>query len=187
MIPEKDNIDQLFSRLKGQFDTQEPAAGHQADFLAKLNAQQGVKTLTPGVPKRSWWKPLLVAASIAMIGFFIGVQQTVTPSKELASVSLEMEKTQDFFQSVITNELANIRLSATPETQPVIEDALRRLTDLEVDYDEMKTALAESGEDKRVIYAMIENFQSRINLLEDVVAHIETIKEINKNIVPETI
>lgn len=47
---------------------------------------------------------------------------------------------------------------------------------LEKNYENLKIDLKESGNDKRVIYAMISNFQSRIDLLENVLKTIENLK-----------
>ena len=50
---------------------------------------------------------------------------------------------------------------------------------LETQYENLKNDLLESGQDKRVIYAMIDNFQNRIDLLEQVLEHIEATKKLN--------
>jgi cobyric acid synthase len=45
----------------------------------------------------------------------------------------------------------------------------------------LKTDLVDSGNDKRVVYAMIKNFQNRIELLEQVIEKIEEVKNLNTN------
>ena len=35
---EKENIDKLFDKLQGAYDTEEPIGGHQQRFLEKLQA-----------------------------------------------------------------------------------------------------------------------------------------------------
>ena len=47
-------------------------------------------------------------------------------------------------------------------------------------YDQLKSDLANSGQDKRVVYAMINNFQNRIDLLQQVLEHIDAIKNLNE-------
>ena len=93
-----------------------------------------------------------------------------------------MAKTQDFFTKAIEEELYNINEARTPETQELVEDALIQLEALEKDYQELTEDLATSGEDKRVIYAMIANFQSRIDLLNTVLEEIESIKKIKNDV-----
>ena len=101
---------------------------------------------------------------------------------ELAAVSPEMAKTQDFFTKAIEEELYNINEARTPETQKLVEDALVQLEILEKDYKQLTEDLATSGEDKRVIYAMISNFQARIDLLNTVLEEIESIKKIKNDV-----
>ena len=66
-----------------------------------------------------------------------------------------------------------------PENQAMVMDAIKQLEILEKNYDSLKKDLSESGEDKRVIYAMIDNFQNRIDLLQHVVEQMDAIKELN--------
>ena len=69
---------------------------------------------------------------------------------ELASVSPEMAETQDFYASVINKELYKLEQEKTPETQTIIQDALKHLEILENDYNKLKTDLVKSGQDQRV-------------------------------------
>lgn len=171
----ENNLDKWFDIQQGCWDLAEPETGHESRFLNKLSA---VNKKKPAIRVLDWWKPLSIAASIALIvfiGFSLGNQKT---GKELATISPEMEKTQDFFTMAIEEELYAIEAERSPETQKIVDDALVQLSILETDYEKLKEDLAKSGEDKRVIYAMITNFQTRIDLLKDVMEKIESIKEL---------
>jgi len=89
-----------------------------------------------------------------------------------------MQETQEFFTKTIERELFEIKENITPENQALVEDAITQVDVLEKEYKKLKGDLLESGEDKRVIYAMIDNFQNRINLLQNVLEQIEVIKEL---------
>ncbi len=99
----------------------------------------------------------------------------------MASVSPEMAQTQNFFTSAISNELAKLEAEFTPETAIIVEDALKQIEILESKYELLKKDLSESGDDSRVIYAMISNFQNRIDLLQNVIQKIEEIKQLKQN------
>jgi len=98
----------------------------------------------------------------------------------LENVYTELSKTQAFFTSTIHNELKKINKKRTPEKKELIDDAMKQLKILENDYESLKKDLTESGDDKRVIYAMISNFQSRINVLQHVMERIEDVKQIKQ-------
>ena len=96
-----------------------------------------------------------------------------------------MEKTETFFTSTIAQELRTLKTLENPQTKALVDDALEQITILESEYQKLEGDLAESGYDKRVIYAMINNFQNRIDVLQTV---IETISELEtlKNMTNET-
>jgi hypothetical protein len=77
--------------------------------------------------------------------------------------------------------LKKITDESSPETQSLINDALKQMKILENDYESLKKDLTESNDDNRVIYAMISNFQKRIDLLKNTLEQINTVKQL-KNI-----
>jgi hypothetical protein len=177
----KNTIDELFESHKGKFDIHQTPEGHQKRFLDKLNAAQA--NAAPEARSRSnWWRPLSIAASIVVvIGLGFSLLKSPAPSGELASVSPEMEQTQTFFVTTINTEIEKLKSFETPETKVMIEDALNQITKLEEEYQLLKQDLIVSGNDKRVIYAMISNFQKRIDLLEQVVVIVEEVKNLKMN------
>ena len=92
-----------------------------------------------------------------------------------------MANTQSFFTNVIAEELDKLEAETTPEVQILIKDVMIQMEILENDYEKLKQNLTESGEDQRVIYAMISNFQNRIELLQNVLQQIEDVKQLKNN------
>jgi hypothetical protein len=177
----KNNIDNLFKNLKHDFDIETPTSGHELRFLDKLNNKdKSVIKITRS--RKNTWKPLLgIAASIALIiTLFIGTQQQ-SESRDLASVSPKMEETQVFFTATINEELNKLKEASSPEVEKLVQDALKQIKILEDDYVNLKTDLTESGDDNRVIYAMISNFQNRIDILTSTLNKIETIKQLKNS------
>ncbi|NMH86053.1 hypothetical protein [Flavivirga algicola] len=176
----KDNIDKLFEKHKNDFDIENPGLNHAERFLGKLNKQGELQLVKVDKQRRRLWKPLIgVAASVMLlITLFIGSQQTEN-TRELASVSPKMAETEDFFTSTIAEELSKIKNENAPEVQALIKDTMVRLKALEENYESLKKDLNESGDDNRVIYAMISNFQNRIDILQNTLEQIERIKQLN--------
>ena len=184
----KDDIEQLFNRLEQQFDTEQPSQNHQVKFLEKLQSipNDEAKLQDPVVLKINWVKPFFIAASLLLLFGVIFTSKASDTSIDLADVSPEMEQTQVFFKQAIARELFIIKKEVTPETQVIVNNALEQMEHLETQYLGLKEDLKESGQDKRVIYAMIDNFQNRINLLEEVLEYIEAIKNLH-NLRPQDI
>lgn len=172
----KDTIDQLFENLEGTFNVQDTPKGHQHRFLDKLNNQPKVENNSTYYLKRV----ISIAAVLAIIVTISGLLiNTNVKAADLASVSPEMEQTQSFFTSTINKELKTLRGFNSPETEALVQDALHQIEILESKYELLKTDLVDSGNDKRVIYAMISNFQNRIELLEQIINKIEEVKNLN--------
>ncbi|WP_438423376.1 hypothetical protein [Aquimarina macrocephali] len=172
-----DKIEKLFKRMQNQLDIHEPSTNHQVRFLEKLQQQNKVVQLQP--KKVNWYKPLAIAASIAIVFGMAAMTFMFNPKEEvdLANVSPQMEETQSFFTSAIQLQLEEIDKVSSIETKELVLDAMNQLEKLESDYETLKKDLFHSGNDKRVISAMIKNFQKRANLLDEVLQKINSINE----------
>jgi len=169
----KDKLDKIFKDLNNQFDIEEPSIGHFDRFETKLN-----KTKTKS--KNKVFKIISTIAVAASVILFIGVWLGSNYSKkgmELASISSEMEETQSYFINTINKELESIEKERNGDTEKLINDGLNQLIKLETKYNELTLELKESGENKKVIYAMISNFQQRIEILQSLLVQIENVKQ----------
>ncbi len=174
-MKKEDEIEKLFNHIGHQLDVYEPSDDHQVRFLEKLHQQNEVKSIV--TKKRNWIKAVSIAASITLLIGLITVTSVFTPSEEadLASISPQMEETQNFFTVAIKNQLEEIQNSTSTETDKLVQDAMEQLKKLENNYQILKKDLVVSNNDSRVISAMITNFQKRATLLEDVLEKINNI------------
>ncbi len=175
---EKDDLKDVFKRLKGTFDTEEPKTGHKDRFLDKLNNANQVVTLQK--EKKNWWRPLSIAASVAVLCLVaIGVYNSrPTLGQQVAKISPEVGNTQVYFASLIEDQVKLLENESSPEAQKIISDTMIQLKKLETNYKKLETDLLNGGNDKLILSAMITNFQTRIDLLQDVINQIETIKNL---------
>lgn len=178
-MEKKDDISQLFERLEGSFDVHETPEGHQKRFLDKLQHQPKAHSKKTHI----LWKVASVAAAVALLLYLgsVGMAEQTPKEADLASVSPEMEQTQSFFTTTINREIQVLMKSESPENTKIIEGALTEIEKLETEYQQLKKDLVLSGNNKRVIHAMITNFQNRIAILEQVSATIESITIFKQN------
>lgn len=178
-MKEKDNIVNLFDRLKDDFDVETPNMGHENRFLQKLQQQQNEETEDTSKPVIlfAWWKQIAAACVILLsLGIFIGSNINASADATQVTFSPEVEKSQLYFASLIEKELAKVKAAENEDTKEIIQDALLQLERLENDYSNLKNQLIERGDDKRILHAMVTNFQLRIDLLENVLTQIDEIK-----------
>lgn len=179
MYHKDENIEELFKELKGTFDLEEPREGHQERFLEKLSAARGVVHISS--QRRNWWKPLSIAASFILL-FGLGIAfytSQPTVEEQVAEISPEASQTHFYFANLIEEQVKELKEQSGPETQAMVDDALQQLEKLEADYDKLEKDLIEGGDSKLILSAMIMNFQTRIDLLQDVMNQIDNIKNIN--------
>ncbi len=156
------------------FDVDVPRFGHLERFEKRLN-----KTETK--QRKISYKWMSVAASIILlVGFWLGSNHSER-TLLLADVSPQMEEAENFFVSTISYEIKEIEKFRSPKTEQVIEDALHQLERLEDKYKELVTELNKSNNDRRVVFAMISNYQNRIEILQNVLKQVDQINNPKEN------
>lgn len=176
---EKDDIKLLFENLENNFDTENPSNGHEARFLEKLNQSNGVVQLSK--KKTTWWKPLSIAASIIVVCVLaLTLNNNQTSLKEqVVEISPEVSDTEFYFASLIEEQVQELRTLKTLQNEQLVDDTLKQLKRLEIDYNNLEQELVDGGDSKLILNAMINNFQTRIDLLKEVLTTIESIKNLN--------
>lgn len=174
-----ENLEDLFQGL--DFDISEPEHGHKKRFEAKL-ARESERSGFQGI--FSLISPIFGIAASFLLAIILVHEIWAEPGaqkQDLASVSSEMKNTQQFYSSAIKTELYRLQEERSPATEAIIKDALIQMEILENDYEKLKFDLAESGQDNRVIFAMITNFQKRIDLLNQVLEKVNKINQLKNN------
>ncbi|UMB54879.1 hypothetical protein MKD41_05250 [Lutibacter sp. A64] len=170
----KDNLDDIFKNLKGQFDIEAPKPGHFNRFKDKLKQPKN----KPKKNNIKLYSVITIAASILLLfGVWLGASFS-NKGMELAKVSTEMKETQSYFVTTIKKELSLIEKERNNTTDQLITDALKQIKKLENEYNKLTLELKLSTTDKRIIYAMISNFQQRIEILQSVLIQINEIKQL---------
>jgi len=178
----KNNLEHKFKEFEGQFDTEEPTIGHFDRFEKRLVTKRYEPKIIKWNP--ATWRWSAVAASVLLfIGFWFGSASANPVGMELAEISPEMEETQSFFMASIQKEVEKINLQRNDRNAKVIDDSFIQLKKLEQNYAELTIALEDTSEDQRIIYAMIHNFQQRIEVLENLLEQLEEIKNINSELI----
>ncbi|MBT8203924.1 MAG: hypothetical protein KJP14_08125 [Eudoraea sp.] len=176
----EENIDNVFRELQGKFDTQEPMAGHEARFLDKLNAAQGTISIHGKKPS-TWWKPLSIAASVVLLCALGLSLLNINPSMEqqVADISPEVSDTRLYFTALIEQQVSELQAQSSPETEQMISEVLGQLDKLDANYKRLEQDLVNGGDANLILSAMIQNFQTRISLLQEIMNQIESIENLN--------
>ncbi|TXD47285.1 hypothetical protein [Polaribacter sp. IC073] len=166
----EDKLHPFFSN--NEFDFKEPKTGHLERFERKLNA--------PKQNQKTSWTWLSIAASVVLIfGFGLGSNHQKRQI-DLADISPKMEEVQNYFVSTIHQEIKTLEKNRSLETETIIENALEELEELEDNYKVFVKELTKNGKHRRVISAMIKNYQRRLDILDKTLKQIDQIKKPNR-------
>ena len=185
-MKERDNIEELILNNLKDLNDLEPRDGHFDRFQAKLDAKHKTKRITFNVV----WK---VAAAVVFV--LLAVNQGriyFAPEKEnlaennaefsLSSVSPEYREVEFYFTNAISdglnqwNSLKNDGLISENEQKAMNSE----LADFEDRYKTLQADLARNPNDERVINAMLQYYQAKLEIINMIVSKLEELKE-NKN------
>lgn len=156
------NLEAIFNNHN--WDIEEPSAGHEKRFSEKLNTFKPKK-------KKNYWTAIGIAASF-LLGISILYFTSLSQEKEVV-FSPQVQETHDYFSSILTVEVSNLKKLENPATKMMIEDALLEMERLEKDYESLKIEIRKNGENKQIVFAMITNMQTRISFIKQVLEQVE--------------
>lgn len=104
---------------------------------------------------------------------------TETESLSLASVSEKYKEVEYFYKDQMASRLAQLEIEDNEADKYVYNEALAKLSKLDIDYSALEKDLAQNPGNTRIVYAMIQNYQLRITVLETLLQKLN-IKETQK-------
>ena len=150
----KDELKEWVNTHREELDDKELLMGHEMRFIAKLNAEKKSKVN---------WKFLGAAASIALL-FSLS---TLVSSKRYQNSTeyQEFTTTATYYENLIERKIESV--SNTSNSEQILNDHLQQLHQLDQEYQMLREELLASPNAKRIIDAIIYNFNTRISLLEE--------------------
>lgn len=169
----KRDIRELFAEDSKLTKEQMPL-GHEDRFMQKLDKELPVE-------RSNAFFFLKVAAGLVLffgLGYAIftqmgsdavqpdvvGNEDVKTEIQSLGDISPDLKKVENYYLANINMELA--KMTYTPENMDLIDGYLKRLSDLNSEYELLNKELAETGPNVDTIDALINNLKLRLNLLQ---------------------
>lgn len=186
----KDNIEEIILKNLEGLNDNEPMEGHFDRFDAKLKAQNNKRVISLNLVLKIAAAVVfvLLATNQAFIYFSSGetdLLSTKLKSHEvtLASVSPEYEEVEFYYTNAINvglnqwNELKSEGF-VSEEEQHMMNDELK---EFEVLQKSLQSDLAASPQDERVINAMLEYYQSKLSVINMIVAKLQEVKQLKED------
>jgi hypothetical protein len=167
-----DNLEKFILENRDAFDTKVPNLSVWGEIDRQLEHRP--------VQRIIWMKRLRVAAAIALLvtgGGVIGayLANSGQEVKSLADVSPEHAEMERYFNTQVSEKMA--QLTSYQKDQDVQGD----LQELDSMYEQLQRELKDAppGAEEKIIQAMINNYQTKIDILEQVLEKVKTINPTN--------
>jgi hypothetical protein len=176
------NIDEIISKNQGLFDDNEPMEGHFDRFNWKLE-----KRLHSHAIKRSIVPYLLRAAVVTLLitlsslwtwDHFIRADRG---RMTLGQVSPQYKEVENYYVhqvNLVESELTGIELKDNPEQKQMLTNEMKSMDSV---YVQLQKELKVNPNDERIINAMIEHYQTKLEVMTYIVNQLKAIRNGNQN------
>ncbi len=168
------SLEEFIKNNKEQISSFDLPDGHLDRFEKKLNKKKPIS-------KIYWYSLAAAIALLLSLSVFIRYEQSQTKEIvnterliSLGDVSPQYKEVEEFYRQDLyrkINEFQQLNCKINPEQKEMIDDELQQLDKV---YQSLREELKQNRSDERIINAMINNYQYKIEFLELV---IEQIKE----------
>lgn len=173
-----DNFDKYIQKHRDAFDDQVPEAGHKERFREKLTREKPEATVVP-----LWKNVLKIAAvlivllgggAIFLVNYPFNSPQAAEQGVRLSEVSSEHKEVESYLQSNLNNKVKEFKELQCPSGQVEKQEVMEEITRLDSMYQELQYDLKKNKGNERIINAMINTYQTRIEILDQVINQVKT-------------
>jgi len=177
------NIDEIISSNRDFFEDQEPSEGHLDRFSRKLEVRFGatttIRSIVPYLLKAAVVTLLITLSSLWTWDHFIRPDRS---RMTLGDVSPQYREVENYYihqVNLMESEIGSITLSGDPEQREMLNAELRSMDSV---YVQLQKELKANPDDERIISAMIEHYQTKLEVLSYIVNQLKSIRDENENI-----
>lgn len=144
---------------------------HREEFLEKLKSNQSKPSKKYNLSKYLFLKIAAVLIIALTVGYFT-LEKTEIEENPLIAQVAQVEKE---YLANIETEWQNFKAIATDSV--LVKRFEKRLTDLDADYQEVSKAFKNDTNNILVVESLIDNLQTRLQLLKDIQEHIKILNQ----------
>jgi hypothetical protein len=176
------SIEDIIRNNKDFFEDAEPSEGHLERFNRKLEKRFQINTL-----KRSIVPYLLKAAVVTLLitlsslwtwDHFI---RTGSTRMTLGQVSPQYKEVENYYVhqvNLMEGEIVNVDLKNNPAQKTML---MKEIKSMDSTYVSLQKELKANPNDERIINAMIEHYQTKLEVMTYIVNQLKTIRNDNQN------
>lgn len=176
------NLEDIIRSNKDFFDEEEPSRGHLERFNRKLEIKFGTATI-----KRSIVPYLLKAAVVTLLVTLSSLwtwDHFIRSDRDrmtLGQVSPQYKEVESYYVhqvNLMESELVNIDLKNNPGQKEMLMTEMKSMDSV---YVQLQKELKANPNDERIINAMIEHYQTKVEIMSFIVSQLKEIRNENQN------
>lgn len=176
------NIEEIIRQNKGFFDEAEPSSGHLERFNLMLEVR-----FRKEAPKRSIVPYLLRAAVVTLLvtlsSLWVWDNFLSADSRRMAlgDVSPEYREVENYYihqVNLMEGEISESNLISSPEQKQML---LKEMKSMDSVYVSLQKELKAHPNDERIINAMIEHYQTKVDVMNYIISQLKAIRNENQN------
>jgi len=174
------DLDNIINKNRELFDTNEPSEGHFERFEQKLNELNNKKkTFTLGY--------ILKAAAVAILVVLSGLwvydnvnETNINKGIALSEISPEYGEVEMYYTHLVNQKYGEIKQSKSLDSlQKKI--LVHELNNMDSIYENLKKDLTANPNDERVINAMIQHYQLKVEVMNQILNQLQQVQNVNNN------
>jgi hypothetical protein len=176
------NIDEIIRNNKDLFEGNEPMEGHFERFNWKLekrlHSHDTRRSIVPYLLKAAVVTILVTLSSLWTWDHFI---RTDSKRMTLGQVSPQYKEVENYYVhqvNLMESELINIDLKDNPEQKKMLVTEMKSMDSV---YVQLQKDLKVNPNDERIINAMIEHYQTKLEVMTYIVNQLKAIRNGNQN------
>lgn len=177
------NLEEIISRNKNLFDGEEPSNGHFERFTWKLENRFHYNKKTISIV------PYLLRAAVVVLLVTLSSLWTwdhfIRPGSQrmaLGDVSPQYKEVENYYVHQVKNmegELINIDIDDNPEQKEMF---LQELKSMDSTYIQLQKELKANPNNERIINAMIEHYQTKIDVMNYILSQLKATRSENETL-----
>lgn len=176
------NIDEIIRNNKDFFEDSEPSNGHFERFNRKLEMRFQAK-----VVKRSIGPYLMRAAVVTLLVTLSSLwtwDHFIRPGSSrmtLGDVSPQYKEVENYYihqVNLMESEIGTVEITNSPEQKEML---MKEMKTMDSTYVSLQKELKANPNDERIINAMIEHYQTKVEVMSYIVNQLKAIRNENEN------
>lgn len=173
-----DRLEKYIQQNKDAFDDKTPDSRHKERFQEKVKQQAPITKVVPMwknmVKIASVVAVLVVAGTIFLVNYPFNSPKAAEQGVSLSEVSPEYKEVETYLQSNLDKKIKEFKSMECPNGEVEKQEVLHEVSRIDTMYQELQEDLQKNRGNERIINAMINTYQTRIEILEQVMNQVKT-------------